>query len=223
MDGIHDMGGMQGFGLIVDEPESMGFDAAWHGRMFAISRVVRYSLPIGGNHVDQEIERMEPGRYLNASYYEKWLEGNLACLAAIGVVSEAELAGGPLQDLPAALGKPPVVTAELAPSFISGGMRGDRTPPAMPPRFAIGETVRTIAHGPAGHTRLPRYVRAMPARIEAVLGAFVLPDANAAGSPRTEWCYRVAFAARDLWGAEAEADADSVALDLWESYLEKVS
>ena len=60
MDGIHDLGGMQGFGRIEDEPEAMGFHADWHGRMFALSRVVRYSLPFGGDHVRQAIERMEP-------------------------------------------------------------------------------------------------------------------------------------------------------------------
>ncbi len=220
MDGIHDLGGMQGFGRIEDEPEAMGFHADWHGRMFAMSRVVRYSLPFGGDHVRQAIERMQPGHYLKSSYYEKWLEGNVTCLKAVGAVSEAELAGGPLQALPAGIGAPRVMTADLAPGFIFGGMHGDRTPPTSPPRFRAGEMVRTIAHGHAGHTRLPRYARDMPARIEAVLGAFVLADANAAGRPRTEWSYRVAFTARDLWGSEAEHDADSVVLDLWESYLE---
>lgn len=223
MDGIHDLGGMQGFGRIADEPESMGFHADWHGRMFALSRVVRYALPFGGDHVRQAIERMEPGHYLNSSYYEKWLEGNVACLEAAGAVSEAELAGGPLQDLPPRLGTPRKLTADLAAGLIYGGMHGDRTPPRAPPRFAAGEAVRTIPHGHAGHTRLPRYARAMPARIEAVLGAFVLADANAAGNPRTEWSYRVAFRARDLWGAEAEDDGDSVVLDLWDSYLEASS
>lgn len=223
MDGIHDMGGMHGFGRITDEPESMGFHTAWHGRMFALSRVVRYSLPFGGDHVRQAIERMPPDRYLAASYYEKWLEGNVACLKAIGVVSEAELAGAHLQPLPSAIGPARPMAADQARGFIFAGMSANRTPLTTPPRFVVGETARTVAHGHRGHTRLPRYARAMPARIEANLGAFVLADANAAGQPHTEWCYRVAFAARDLWGQEAEADGDSVVLDLWESYLEKAA
>ena len=220
MDGIHDMGGLQGFGRVVDEPESIGFHADWHGRMFALSRVVRYTLPFGGDHVRQAIERMEPGHYLNASYYAKWLEGNIACLKAVGVISEEELAGGPLKPLPDTLDPPKAMTPERAPGFIFGGMTSDRMPPAAPPRFAIGEAVRTIAFGIPGHTRLPRYARDRRAVIEAFSGAFVLADANAAGAPRTEWTYRIAFSARELWGAEA-AEGDSVTLDVWESYLER--
>jgi nitrile hydratase len=222
MDGVHDMGGLEGFGPIVDEPESMGFHAVWHGRMFALSRVVRYTLPFGGDHVRQAIERMEPGRYLKASYYAKWLEGNITCLKAVGAITEAELAGGAVEPLPETLGAPRAMAADLASGFIFGGMTSNRTPPAASPGFEIGETVRTIAHGIAGHTRLPRYARGKHGVIEAFHGAFVLADANAAGAPRTEWCYRIAFGARELWGAEA-AEGDSVTLDVWESYLEKSS
>ena len=91
--------------------------------------------------------------------------------------------------------------------------------PAEAPLFKSGDRIRTIAHGIAGHTRLPRYARGQPGLIEAGLGSFVLADANAAGRPRAEWVYRVAFEARDLWGEEARA-GDTVTLDLWESYLE---
>jgi nitrile hydratase len=219
MDGVHDMGGMHGFGPVADESETMGFHAAWHGRMFALSRVLRYTLPFGGDHVRQAIERMPPEHYLKASYYEKWLAGNVACLKAVGVVSEAELAGGPYAPLPAALGVPKAMTPDLAPGFIFGGMTGARQNPPAPAAFAAGDPVRTIGHGIEGHTRLPRYARDQPGTVEASLGGFVLADANAAGRPRTEWLYRVAFAARELWGPEAWA-GDTVTLDLWESYLE---
>lgn len=221
MDGVHDMGGLKGFRPIADEPETMGFHADWHGLMFALSRVVRYTLPFGGNHVRQAVERMEPAHYLAASYYEKWLEGNIACLKVVGVVSEEELAGGPLRPLPAKLGTPEAMTADVAPGFIFGGMTANRTPPGTPPRFAAGVRVRTITHGIPGHTRLPRYARDKQGVIEAFYGAFVLADANAAGAPRTEWTYRIAFSARELWGEEA-AEGDSVTLDVWESYLEKL-
>ncbi len=220
MDGVHDMGGLKGFGPIADEPETMGFHAEWHGRMFALSRVVRTALPFGGDHVRQAIERMEPGHYLTASYYEKWLEGNIACLKAVGVVTDAELAGGAPQPLPAKLGTPKPMSAEVAPGFIFGGMTANRKPPNTPPRFAVGTRVRTIAHGIPGHTRLPRYARDKQGVIEAFYGAFVLADANAAGQPRTEWTYRIDFRARELWGEEA-VEGDSVTLDVWESYLEK--
>ena len=92
MDGIHDMGGLQGFGPIeTSEPESMGFHENWHARMFALSRALRFVLPFGGDHVRAAMERMEPSSYLAASYYHIWLVGNVACLTSLGAVSEAEL------------------------------------------------------------------------------------------------------------------------------------
>jgi nitrile hydratase len=111
------------------------------------------------------------------------------------------------------------MTAEEAPGFIFGGMADSPLRPDRSPSFKSGDRIRTIPHGIAGHTRLPRYARGQPGYIEAKLGSFVLADANAAGAPRAEWLYRVAFDSRDLWGAEAAA-GDSVVLDLWESYLE---
>ena len=219
MDGIHDMGGMQGFGRVeTDEPEGMGFHQHWHGRMFAISRAVRFVLPFGGDHVRAAIERMPPLGYLRASYYQKWLEGNVACLANAGVVSEAELSGGALKPLSGTIMKRPPLTAAEATAVTFGGMPAVAAATAPKPRFKAGETVTMRSHFDEGHTRLPRYARGKPGKIEAVVGAFVLADSNAAGKPRQETVYRVAFAALDLWGVEATA-GDSIVLDLWESYF----
>ena len=219
MDGIHDMGGMQGFGRVeTDEPESMGFHQLWHGRMFAISRAVRFVLPFGGDHVRAAIERLPPLAYLRASYYQKWLEGNVACLAKVGVLSEAELAGGEIKPLPGSIMQRKPLSAAEATKVTFSGMPAVAAATAPKSRFKAGETVTTRANFDEGHTRLPRYARGKPGKIEAVVGAFVLADSNAAGKPRQETVYRVAFAARDLWGDEA-TKGDSVVLDLWESYF----
>ncbi len=220
MDGVHDMGGLQGFGRIeTDEPETTRFHASWHGRMFGLSRVLRATLPMGGDHVRRDIERMEPAHYLASSYYEKWFEGNFTCLKGLGVVSDAELAGDPLAPLPPALGQPKTLRPADTEAFIVGGLPGLKRDFQAPQRFAVGQRIRTLAHGIAGHTRLPRYARNQPGVIGAVRGAFTLADANAAGRPHVEWCYLVVFQARDLWGEEAAA-GDEVTLDLWDSYLE---
>ena len=59
---------------------------------------------------------------------------------------------------------------------------------------------------PSGHTRLPRYVRGRGGNDRAVHGVHVFPDSNAAGRGEDpQWLYSVAFAARDIWGAEARA------------------
>lgn len=81
-----------------------------------------------------------------------------------------------------------------------------------------GDAVLTSTRNPAGHYRLPRYLRAKPGVIEAVHGPYPLADERAAGRDVPETLYTVAFAAADLWGADAEPNC-VVHAELWESYL----
>ena len=84
-------------------------------------------------------------------------------------------------------------------------------------RFGIGARVRARAGDPAGHTRLPRYVRGQQGEIVDDHGSWPLPDDAVRGTARTEPVYAVRFAAGALWGAGSH----SVTVDLWESYLEE--
>ena len=82
----------------------------------------------------------------------------------------------------------------------------------------IGDAVRTSDRNPSGHNRLPRYLRAKPGVVEAGHDGYPLADERAAGREVSERLYTVAFAASDLWGADAEPNA-AVHAELWESYL----
>ena len=92
MDGVHDMGGMQGFGPVQPEPNEPVFHARWEAEVRAITHVVRrYS------HLDEfrhAIERLPADRYLRASYYEKWLYAAETLLVEKGVITKDELAAG---------------------------------------------------------------------------------------------------------------------------------
>jgi nitrile hydratase len=90
--------------------------------------------------------------------------------------------------------------------------------PTAEPQFAVGQTVKTIAHGHSGHTRLPAYARGRYGTIESYHGFHVLPDANARLMPRAEPLYTVAFDHAELW-PKAPAHRGFVYLDLWESYF----
>lgn len=85
----------------------------------------------------------------------------------------------------------------------------------------VGATVVATLADPAGHNRLPRYLRGRRGRIEAVHGSYPLADRRARGEADAapETLYTVAFAARDLWGSQAGDDV--VCAELWESYLER--
>lgn len=88
--------------------------------------------------------------------------------------------------------------------------------------FGIGDRVRTKLMNPAGHTRLPAYLRGRPGRIVRHLGTLPFSDRRAAGdAAAAQPAYTVCFAAADLWGADGDPGG-SVCADLFESYLERV-
>jgi nitrile hydratase len=93
-------------------------------------------------------------------------------------------------------------------------------PTAQKPAAAYrpGDRVRVRAVDPPHHTRVPRYVRGQVGEVVEEYGSWPLPDDSARGidPPRVETVYSVRFAARDLWGSGGH----TVAVDLWESYLE---
>lgn len=86
------------------------------------------------------------------------------------------------------------------------------------PEYAVGMRVRVRTVDPDHHTRVPRYVRGHVGQIVDDHGEWPLADDRARGidPPRVETVYAVRFAARDLWGTGTH----TVAVDLWESYLE---
>src|SRR6476620_8211049 len=91
MDGIHDLGGKQGFGRVRHSPEAPAFHEPWEKRVNAL-----YSLAVrlGIFNMDEyrhAIERMEPRHYLSASYYERSLTSLATLCVEKGVVPLAEL------------------------------------------------------------------------------------------------------------------------------------
>src|SRR5437879_296073 len=73
MDGIHDMGGMQGFGRVPVAEKEPIFHAPWEGRTFGMMRLL---LGGGLTNIDafrHAIERLDPAVYLTAGYFGRWL------------------------------------------------------------------------------------------------------------------------------------------------------
>jgi nitrile hydratase subunit beta len=113
----------------------------------------------------------------------------------------------------------PLLTAEMVPALISKG-RTARRDAAVSAKFKPGDHVVARNIHPAGHTRLPRYVRGRRGIIDRDHGVFVLPDTNAALAGETpQHVYSVRFTARELWGPDAPA-GDALYIDLWDDYLE---
>ena len=90
MNGIHDMGGMHGFGPIVREADEPVFHQEWEGKALALARIALAGGLFNLDEFRHVMERMPPVQYLSISYYERWLEGAIALLAEKGVISADE-------------------------------------------------------------------------------------------------------------------------------------
>ncbi len=219
MNGVHDMGGMHGMGPIEREKNEPVFHAAWEGRIYALTRVMR----TGGGRWNLDasrhaIEVLPPAEYLRMSYYERWLARMVTQLMSTGAATAAEIESG--QPAPGSAKGTPAVTSAMVPEMIARRNSARRDVPAAA-RFEVGQRVRARNVNPAGHSRLPRYARGKAGLVVRDHGVFVLPDSNAHFlGEKPQHLYSVRFAARELWGEQA-SPRDFVHLDMWDDYLER--
>jgi nitrile hydratase len=218
MDGIHDMGGMDGFGKVEPEVNEPVFHAPWEGRMMAMQRAMGFA---GAWHIDHARfaqERLPPHVYLTASYYERWMLAMETNVTERGFVFPDELAVGralrPGKPLPRKL-TPDVVAQGMTRSTFFRQQQG----PAI---FKIGDGVRTKNNHPSSHTRLPRYARGKHGTIALVHGCHMYPDSVASDNgDDPQWLYTVVFDGVELWGQDADPTT-KISIDAFEPYLEAV-
>jgi nitrile hydratase len=211
VDGVHDVGGMQGFGEAWWPGSEAPTHADWELRAFVLALVTG---PGSAHAFRHTIERLDPVRYLSGSYYERWLYEAEQALVESGAIThdevaewERRLAGGeamPQSDDP-----------EGATKLVAALRRRRPLAPATDARFAPGERVRVRRMRPAGHTRCPRYLRGARGTIARIQGMDGVPDVDNAA---TEPVYAIAFDSTELWGDDVERHV--VHADLWERYLE---
>ncbi len=220
MSGVHDLGGMRGFGPVRHEPETEEpvFHAAWEGRVYGIVRLIGL---LGLWNIDMSRhsrEQLPPADYLANSYYEKWFAGIRKQLVGSGLVTEEELQTGRASTPVPEHIMEKVADAEqvrAAPYMITSYVR----PAPTQPRFSPGDRVRAINQYPPGHTRVPGYVRGHAGFVHEHYGSQVYPDLSAQGVDEGRHLYNVRFEGRDLWGESANVNS-AVYVDLWETYLE---
>ncbi|MFK7914465.1 MAG: nitrile hydratase subunit beta [Pseudomonadales bacterium] len=213
MNGIHDLGGMEGFGKVIVEANEPAFHAPWQSLAFRInSAAIGWLKAYNADEYRHAVERMEPLHYLSASYYERMLTGSITLLLEKGVLERdvlETLAGGsiPLSQPLADPAQCPAPTSSANPAE---------------PRYELGQTVRVRRWQTSGHTRAPQYVQGKSGTIIHITEPFGYPDHSAHGlAPRAEPTLHVAFSSAELWG-ETVAHSDEVIVDLWQSYLEPI-
>ena len=219
MDGIHDMGGKQGFGRVPPLTAEPAFAEPWEGKAFALALLSIRAAGANTPAFRYALERVPPEDYL-ASYYHRWLIASQIMLADSGVLSAEQVTAraARLNGEDATEPEPPELNKPQMPSGGPGNLRTVDTPPA----FAVGDRVRTADRQTAGHTRLPWYVRRRTGTVTAIRPAAIFPDSAAQfAGENPQHCYAVEFDSRELWGADAEPFRLSI--DLFEPYLEPVT
>src|SRR5215472_10448112 len=199
MDGIHDMGGKQGFGHVPPLTQEPPFAEPWEGKAFALALLSIRAAGANTPAFRYALERVPPEDYL-ASYYHRWLIASQIMLADSGVLSAEQ------------------VTARAA--RLNGEDATEPEPPELnKPQMPSGGPADLQT---AGHTRLPWYVRRRTGTVTAVRPAAIFPDSAAQfAGENPQHCYAVEFDSRELWGADAEPFRLSI--DLFEPYLEPVT
>lgn len=226
MNGIHDVGGMDGFGKVmyVKEKDDPYFTYDWErmalGLLFGTAGQGMLNL----DEFRHGIERMRPVDYLTSGYYGHWIATIATNLVEKGILDPEELEARTqtfLRDPDTKIPRredPKLV--ELMEQVMKFGVSPVREV-SSPPRFEVGERIKTRNLNLSGHTRLPRYARDKFGVIDTVYGAHVFPNDSAHGKGENpQYLYRVRFEAEELWGVKQK---DVVYVDLWEGYLEPAS
>jgi len=154
VNGVHDMGGMHGFGPVQREQNEPVFHESWEKTVYAMSTAMRAQGVFNIDESRHAIERMAPARYLASSYYERWLASLETNLIEKGVLrpDEIEARTRLLRDTPDA-DVPRREDPELAARVVSvrlelGTSPHDRSAPAL--RSGRTPVCPRGAHRPGG-------------------------------------------------------------------------
>ncbi|HEX5463847.1 MAG TPA: nitrile hydratase subunit beta, partial [Burkholderiales bacterium] len=75
MSGVHDLGGMHGFGPVNAEPAEPAFHHEWERRVFALTLAMNATGKWNQDMARGARESLEPVQYLSSGYYQIWFEG----------------------------------------------------------------------------------------------------------------------------------------------------
>ncbi len=226
MNGIHDMGGLHGFGRVDVDVNEPVFHSEWESRVFCITQVLD---TLGIWNLDEhrhEIELMSTVDYLSAGYYGRWLFAMERLLDRKGIISSAEMEHHLAEYTRDVRHYRPLDNAQRHWPLTEqekvrwGAWRKELQVTA---RFSEQQTVRVRNIHPAGHTRVTNYARGKIGTITHVYDQpWVFPDTRAHyQGEHVQPVYSVRFSAQILWGMQAEADVFNH-IDLSEDHLESV-
>lgn len=224
MNGIHDMGGLHGFGEVHIEHDEPVFHTRWEGRVFCMTQVLDTLEIWNLDEHRHEIELMDAEAYLTVGYYGRWLFAMERLLTRKNIIAQEEIDLRVADYLSDTRSPTPLPTRQhnwplRAEARIRWGAW--RKEVEVEPRYHVGDCVRVRNIHPEGHTRVTAYTRGKRGMISIVNNeAWVFPDTRAHyRGENLQPVYNVRFDAIELWGLQAEAGT-YVHVDLSEDHLE---
>ncbi|TDR92975.1 nitrile hydratase subunit beta [Enterovirga rhinocerotis] len=203
MDGMHDLGGKQGFGRV--DQERAKYKETWEPRVRALQAYGVNSKIFNMDEFRHAIERMAPMHYMTAPYFERHLTSVATLLVEKGLTTAEDLKQAVGGDYPLAL--------PLGP----GRMASEN-----PPQFKIGDKVRVKDEFVSGHHRMPGYLRGKTGEIVAYGPITHFPDAAAHNMQAAmEATYDVRFRSSDIWNGACDESYNYA--QLFQSYMEPAS
>jgi nitrile hydratase subunit beta len=201
MDGMHDLGGKQGFGRVAYP--SLPHNETWEPLVRALSAFALRNHVYNMDEFRHAIERMAPRHYINAPYYERHLTAVATLLVEKGLVTREEL------------------ETLVDGSFQLSGPIGPGRQAAPPQLFEVGDRVRVKNEYVPGHIRMPAYIRGKEGVVVRISPPYPFPDTAGHGmqAPMEPTC-DVRFRSRDLWPDSCDDALNHVGV--FQSYLEKV-
>jgi nitrile hydratase beta subunit len=227
MNGIHDVGGADGFGPIrVDEDEPV-WHAEWEKAAFSFFPQAALAGYFNLDEFRASMERIPPVEYLTSTYYQHWVHAFEEYLTRHDASFPDELDKRTEQYLTdPSTPLPATVNHELAETIAAMAYAGAscRREIDRAPQFEVGDRVRVSSTVPVHHTRKAGYVRGAVGVVTAWHGSWVFPDTNAhGGGEQPDHVYSVSFRAEDLFGAGIGDPHSTNIIDLWEPYLSRVT
>ena len=217
MNGIHDVGGMDGFKL-PKRDQGRVLKEEWERQVWGLTFGLRVPGLAPGGRI--AIENIPPDLYLSMPYYARWLYVREQALRQSGLVTEEELRNpaGPIR-MPNIPNFRPAAPDDVVPFLAQDASA--QVAVNIPARFSAGDAVTVKNEHPVWHTRVPRYVRGRRGVIQKDHGVHPFQDAvPGAGPRRLQHLYTVRFTAPELWGSRGHP-RDRIYADLWDDHLQK--
>lgn len=220
MNTIHDIGGLDGLTL-PERDQGRILKEEWERQVWGLA-LSTWARPIPGyaGFSRADIERIPPALYLEMPYYAKWLWAEEVALLRSGVVTREELENpGSATSVPGSGSFTPTSPAEVV-AYITGDDSSE-IPAEVPARFAVGDKVIARNEHPAGHTRMPRYVRGHRGVIHKHHGVHHFQD-DVDEDVGQQHIYTVMFTGPELWGSRAHPN-DRIYAELWDYHLDRAN